>query len=165
MALCLQTAPFIQGSCFDGSERSVPVCPGAAFEVCLDASELEGALDAFAKRGGRLDDAMTIAAEMLVTAVNEKFEASGPGWKPLAESTLLRRRGAVAQILVDTGRLAGSIHGAHGADFAEAATDVAYAVYHVSSAPRSRVPLRDFFELPEHVFDDILEFVLDRLTA
>jgi hypothetical protein len=33
----------------------------------------------------------------------------------------------------------------------------------VSSAPRSRLPLRDFFDLPEQVFDDILELVLDTL--
>lgn len=137
----------------------------ALFDVAVNVSELAGALEAFAKRGARLDDTMAVAAEMLVTAVNDKFQVSGPGWKPLAESTLLRRRGTVAQILVDTGRLAGSIHAAHGADFAEAATDVSYAVYHVSSAPRRHLPLRDFFDLPEHVFDDILELVLDRLSA
>jgi phage gpG-like protein len=135
------------------------------FDVSVDATELKGALEAFAKRGGRLDDTMAVVAEMLVSAVNDKFQAGGPGWKPLAESTLLRRRGTVAQILLDTGRLAGSIHGIHGNDFAEAATDVSYAIYHVSSAPRRKIPLRDFFDLPEHVFDDILELVLDRLTA
>ena len=73
--------------------------------------------------------ALAVAAEMLVAEVNDKFQSGGPGWPPLAESTLARRRGSVAQILVDTGRLAGSIHGVHGADFAEAATDVSYAVY------------------------------------
>jgi phage gpG-like protein len=137
----------------------------AAFHVHVDVSDLAGALDAFARRGGRLDDTMAIAAEVLVAAVNDKFQASGPGWAPLAESTLLRRRGAVAQILLDTGRLAGSIHGMHGSDFAEAATDVSYAVYHVSSAPRSKLALRDFLDLPDHVFDDILELILDRLSA
>jgi phage gpG-like protein len=135
------------------------------FDVSIDASELVGAIEAFEKRGKRLDDAMSVAAELLVSAVNDKFEAAGPGWAPLAESTLLRRRGSVAQILVDTGRLVGSIHSLHGPDFAEAATDVSYAVYHVSSAPRSRLPLRDFFDLPERVFDDILELILQQLSG
>jgi phage gpG-like protein len=133
------------------------------FDVSIDTSELVGAIEAFEKRGKRLDDTMSVAAEVLVSAVNDKFQAGGPGWAPLAESTLLQRRGTVAQILVDTGRLVGSIHGMHGDDFAEAATDVSYAVYHVSSAPRSNLPLRDFFDLPEQVFDDILELVLEAL--
>ncbi len=135
----------------------------AVFDVSVDAAELAEGLERFAARGGRLDDAMAVAAEMLVAEVNDKFQSGGPGWPPLAESTLARRRGSVAQILVDTGRLAGSIHGVHGADFAEAATDVSYAVYHVSSAPRRKLPLRDFFDLPERVFDDILELILDEL--
>ena len=33
----------------------------------------------------------------------------------------------------------------------------------MSSAPRRKLPLRDFFDLPERVFDDILELILDEL--
>lgn len=108
-----------------------------------------------------LTPAMRIVSEMLVAAVNDEFETGGQGkWAPLAESTLRQRRGSTAQILVDTGRMAGGIHGEAGADYAEVASDTEYAVFHVSSAPRSRIPLRNFFDLPEQVYEDAVDAVL-----
>jgi phage gpG-like protein len=65
---------------------------------------------------------------------------------------------------MDTGRLAASIQGDSGPDFAEAGTSVSYAVYHVSSAPRTKIPLRDFFDLSEDVYDDIERFLLEELS-
>ncbi len=112
-----------------------------------------------------LGDTMAVVAEMLVSEVGDKFDQEGPGWAPLSPSTLAKRRGASAQILQDTGRLAASIRADSGPDFAEAATDVAYAVYHVSDAPRSRLPLRDFFDLPDRVFDEASELLLAALVA
>jgi phage gpG-like protein len=121
--------------------------------VDFDSSELLGLLGDLRRRTGDLSDTMAIVAEQLVAAVNDEFETAGQGkWPPLAESTLAKRRGSTAQILVDTGRLAGSISADSGPDFAEAGTNVEYAVYHVSSAPRRVIPLRDFFDLPDEVF-------------
>jgi phage gpG-like protein len=116
-----------------------------------------------------LTPAMRIVSEMLVAAVNDEFETGGQGkWArvrpdrlPLAESTLRQRRGSTAQILVDTGRMAGGIHGEAGADYAEVASDTEYAVFHVSSAPRSRIPLRNFFDLPEQVYEDAVDAVIE----
>jgi phage gpG-like protein len=56
--------------------------------------------------------------------------------------------------------MAGGIHGEAGADYAEVASDTEYAVFHVSSAPRSRIPLRNFFDLPEQVYEDAVDAVL-----
>jgi hypothetical protein len=72
------------GSRVRAAEGCFPMAGRSYFDVSIDASELTGALDAFAKRGGRLDDTMAVAAEMLVAAVNDKFQAGGPGWAPLA---------------------------------------------------------------------------------
>ena len=98
---------------------------------------------------------MAIVAESLVAAVSDEFESAGRGrWEPLAESTLKRRRGSEAQILKDTGRFAGSIQADSGADFAEAATDVSYAVFHVSDEPRTVIPLRNPFDIPDEVLEE-----------
>ena len=137
----------------------------AHFDMTVDVAEVRQVLQRYERRVGDLSAPLSVVAEMLVAAVSDKFDQGGPGWPPLAASTLAKRRGSVAQILVDTGRLAASIHGDAGPDFAEAATDVRYAVYHVSSAPRSKIPLRDFFDLPEDVFEDISRFLLEELAA
>lgn len=136
----------------------------ASFDVHLDAAGLTALIARYEHRAGDLSEPMSVVAEMLTAAVSDKFDQGGPGWQPLAESTLLKRRGSTAQILVDTGRLAASIQGDHGPDFAEASTSVSYAVYHVSSAPRSRIPLRDFFDVSEDVFEDIGAFLLEELS-
>lgn len=105
---------------------------------------------------------MMVAAEELVAGVHEEFDTAGRGsWAPLAESTLRKRRGTTAQILVDTGRLRASIFASAGDNWAEAATDVEYAVYHVSNEPRTKIPLRNFFDVDEKVFDGAIEAILD----
>lgn len=136
----------------------------ALFDVSVDAGELSALLDRRQRRFGDLSAPLAVVADMLVAGVSDKFDQQGPGWPPLAPSTLAKRRGSVAQILSDTGRLAASIHGEAGPDFAEASTSVGYAVYHVSSAPRTKIPLRDFFDLGDDVYEDIGAFLLDELS-
>lgn len=136
------------------------------FEVEADTREIEKALSRFRARGGDLSSTMAVIAEDLVAAVSDEFESAGRGnWPALAESTLKGRRGSGAQILVDTGRLAGSIQPDSGPDWAEAATDVSYAVYHVSDAPRTKIPLRNFFDLPEEVFDRASDTIAAELAG
>lgn len=132
--------------------------------VSLDQRELIEALGAMADRAVDLSEPMAVIAESLVSEVNDKFEMGGPGWPDLADSTKASRRGTSAQILVDTGRLAGSIQAESGADYAEAATDVEYAVYHVSDAPRSKIPLRDFFDLDDRVFEEAAQTLVEHLA-
>lgn len=138
---------------------------GSLVQVGVDTREVERLLAAYRKAGGDLSGTMAVIAEDLVAAVNDEFETGGRGrWPPLAESTLNSRRGSVAQILVDTGRFAGSIRAESGPDFAEAATDVSYAVYHVSDAPRTIIPLRNPFDIPEEVFERAAQTILESVT-
>jgi phage gpG-like protein len=105
-------------------------------------------------------------AEHLVAAVSDEFESAGRGrWAPLAERTLANRRGSAAQILVDTGRFAGSIEPDSGPDFAEAGTDVSYAVYHVSDEPRSIIPLRNPFDVDEERIAEAYEMIVTDVAA
>lgn len=130
-------------------------------DVTVDASELVARIRELRERGGDLSGTMRIVAEELVSAVNDEFETAGRGrWAPLSPRTIAQRRGSSAQILKDTGRFAASIFPDAGPDFAEAFTDVSYAVFHVSDQPRSRIPLRNPFDLPEEVFERATETIL-----
>lgn len=130
-------------------------------EVNADAGELVARLRELREKGRDLSGTMAIVAESLVAAVNDQFETAGGGsWAPLAARTLKKRRGSSAQILKDTGRFAASIRGDSGADFAEATTDVSYAVYHVSDAPRKVIPLRNPFDVPDEILDEATETIL-----
>ena len=136
------------------------------FDVTVDGAELVKLLQRFEKKGGDLTPAMAVIAEQLVSAVNDEFESAGHGkWPPHAAATIARNRaGESSQLLKRTGRLAGSIEPWSYPDAAEAATSVSYAVYHVSSAPRKKIPLRDFFDVPDSVIDDACETLLGMLT-
>jgi phage gpG-like protein len=131
--------------------------------VHADASELTTMLRAAQRKATNLEGTMAVASEMLVTAVSDQFESAGDGrWAGLEDSTLAKRRkgGRGAQILVDTGRFAGSIQPGFGPDFAEASTDIAYAVYHCSDEPRTMIPMRNPFDVNDARLDEIEELLL-----
>lgn len=117
--------------------------------VGVDASELERVILEIKRRGKNTRDAMRTVSLLLVEEVDEMFETSGHGqWEGFSENTM-RRRGNIdnAKLLIDTGRLAASITPASTATEAEAFTNVEYAKYHVSDAPRKKIPKRDFFDI------------------
>lgn len=139
-----------------------------ATDATVDITELLDVLADMEDRASDLSEPMSVIAEALVGRVNDKFESGGPGWPALAESTIRMRRkgGGGAQILKDTGRLAASIRPDSGSDFAEASTDVEYAVYHVSDAPRNKIPKRDFLDvLDDGMLDEAAETVMAYLTG
>lgn len=128
------------------------------FEV--DASELQRELDRIGKRTEDFSPITPIIADMLVSYVSDEFESAGRGrWAPLEPATLKKRRGSSAQILCDTGRFAASIRAEHGPDFAAAVTDVSYAVFHVSDAPRAVIPLRNPFDVGDIAEPEALDLV------
>jgi phage gpG-like protein len=140
--------------------------PGPGFEGEFIGFDMADLARIVVKIGDRdLTPAMKIVAEQLVAGVNDEFQTAGHGsWEPLAESTIAKRRGSVAQILMDTGRFAASVQASHGADFAEASTDVFYAVFHVGDGPRTKIPRRDPFVLSDDVQFDAIETILNYLV-
>lgn len=134
----------------------------------FDSRELERAIERFRLAGSDLTPIAEIIAEQLVSDVNDEFETKGHGrWPGLAASTrkAKARKGYTMDPLKATDRLATSIRPYAGVDFAEAATDVDYAVYHVSSAPRAKIPLRDPFDVPDSAIDRANETLLRELKA
>lgn len=132
------------------------------------SSELGAVLRQFEAQGRSLQGAMPVIADMLVGAVMDVFDAEGPGWEPLAEATLKRRRNrdkSSAKILQDSGVLAGTMGTVIGADFVEAVAAASYGIFHVTGT--KRMPKRDFtdlgpFESP--LLDDIAATLLEQIV-
>lgn len=82
-----------------------------------------------------------------------------------AQRNAMAGGGGTFKILQDRGILAGSIVPDTGEIYAEAYTNVPYAVYHISPAPRRIIPLRDFFAIDaDHFAAEATEMVLATLT-
>jgi len=105
---------------------------------------------------------MPVVAEALKSAVDDVYEAEGPGWTPLAESTIEKRRGTSSKILQDTGVMASSTMTRYGQDYAEAWAHVGYAKYHASGT--ERMPQRNPFDLGPFEAD-LLADVAELLAA
>jgi phage gpG-like protein len=133
----------------------------------VDTSELDRELSAIERRVTDYSPITPVLAEILVGAVNDRWMSAGGGsWAPLAPSTLYKRRlhGKGAQILLDTGRAAASVQADSGPTWAQAATDVAYMVFHVSDGARSKIPLRDPFDVEEAAWPDLADALGTWLT-
>lgn len=138
--------------------------------VELNFGEVAEALSELERRGGNVRDVMPTIAQVLVTAVEDAFETEGAAtvagkWEDLAEATKAARRGTTFRILQDTGRLAGSIGDVSGPDWAEAGTNVEYAIFHVSKEPREVIPLRDFLDvLTDETMAEVADTILEEVV-
>jgi phage gpG-like protein len=135
--------------------------------VEVNADQLTKLLSELQLRGRNTHEVMRAISVMLVEEVDDNFETSGHGkWPDYAESTR-RSRGDidVAKMLIDTGRLAASITGDHTPTEAVAYTNVEYAKYHVSPKPRTKIPLRDFFDIDTPaVLNEAVELLLTEIA-
>jgi phage gpG-like protein len=118
----------------------------------------------YVRRGRAFADADRVGSAKHDQTRAAYYEAIGEG-KDHAEALVSANRAAQhGGILQDTGALAGSIRGESGPDFALATTDKFYAVYHVSSAPRRIIPLRDFFDVPDDVYSEAANTILEAIA-
>ena len=107
---------------------------------------------------------MAQAEHALVEQIEANFateSAAGDGWQPLAQATLedrARKGFGPGPILERTGELrkaATSIREHDHESAAAGAPDDHYAKYHASSAPRSKIPLRDFLAVSPATIDKV----------
>lgn len=125
-------------------------------------------------RAGLSDDEISKIAMATRASFMAQFQSAGAyggtPWAPLAESTLRKRRGSSAQILVDTGTLIDSltVPGAPhqivervGAWEVEVGTDLFYAALHQSGT--RNMPARELVtdEMVEQEADDVAESIAD----
>ena len=112
-------------------------------------------------QGRNVDKALPIIGEMLVGAVQDVFEAEGPGWEPLAESTMRQRRGGPPyKILQDTGVLAGSIAARVGSTYVEAVDGTSYGIFHAPDPQRRDWTNLGPFEQP--LLDEVAELLVSQ---
>lgn len=140
----------------------------------IEYFELQNVVGIYQKRAEQVPaELMPIIGEALVTQVLEVFETEGYGeWEPYADSTLDRklfgpRRTPNPKLLQDTGNLVGSITPVWDEASGEvsAYTNVPYAIFHTSRAPRTKIPLRDPFAIDVVFFEnDVAQMVEFRMT-
>lgn len=98
-------------------------------------------------RGGDLGPQMRVLAADMAAAVVDRFDSGN--FQALAPSTLRRKlaAGKSAQPLIFNGTWRNTHGESSGTDWAALSTNVPYAVFHVSDAPRSKIPLRNPYDL------------------
>jgi len=134
--------------------------------IHVDIAELRAAVEQLQAKGKAIGHLMPTVADMLVTSVSDVYEAEGPGWRDLAESTKLARRGTSYKVLRDTGVMAGSTAPGNGPDWAEAYAGAAYADFH--SRGTVNMPRRDPFDLGpfmDDVLSDVEALILTEMTT
>lgn len=120
----------------------------------------------FRDRAEKLRELMPTVAEMLVGAVSDVFDAEGPGWEPLAEATLKKRRGSSHKILQDSGASAALIDGRWGDTYAEAAAGTSYLIFHVHGT--KFMPKRNPFDLgpfESPLLDEVAALLTEQVTS
>lgn len=109
------------------------------------------AIEDMEKRLGNLEPAWTVAAQLMIRFIDDRFatgtDPSGNPWEPLSDATLLSRRGSTATILVDTGRLRNSITAFHDGNTLKFGTNVVYAAVHQLGG--EHIPERPFFPVAD----------------
>lgn len=130
-----------------------------AGSVKLD-SNMKGIVYKFKSRNAGLSRLMPSVAKALSTGVSDVFGAEGPGWEPLAPSTIKQRRGTSHKILQDNGDFARTIGTGSGADWAQAFGAVSYAQFHATGT--KHMPKRNPFDFGPAT-DDVLEDIADML--
>ena len=138
-----------------------------ADEVRVNSAQLHEAISSLERAGRSFSQFTPTIAEMLVAETLDVLGAEGPGWPPLAASTLAKRRreGRGAKMLQDTGVFAASVHGEDDAQSAMAATNVPHIVYSVSDAPRTVIPYRNPFDFGDQRLNRVLDEVTDLLLG
>jgi phage virion morphogenesis protein len=89
------------------------IVSGVKIEIAIDDSDFQGAMRALADRGRNLAPALKSIGEALRNSTENRFkEQTGPDgrpWAPLSPQTIKRKKANKDKILVERGRLAGSI--------------------------------------------------------
>lgn len=134
--------------------------------VKVDVGDVSACMLQWAENSKRLEPTMEIIATDLQAAVGDVFEAEGPGWAPLAESTKRSRRGTEPyKILQDkggSGGMSGSIGTGWGPAYAEAFDGTPYGIFHVLG--NEHLPVRDPFDLGPF-WDDLLADAADLVAG
>lgn len=122
-------------------------------------TDLNKVLLGLQQQGQQIDRFLPAIGELLVGAVHDVFEAQGPGWAELAESTKRRRRGTSYMILQDTGLMA-NVEPRYGSTYAEVVSPASYGIYHAPD-PQGR-DWTDLGPYLQPLLDDVAELLVGK---
>ncbi len=134
-------------------------------------------LEGFEERTRDLSEPMNAIGVYIVKRSRERFEKSGPGWPPLSQRTLVRRRKGSGKPLLDTGRLRASIGNVNRGGIFEidersvrVGTNVIYAAIHnfggrAGRGHRVEIPARPFLYVEDKDIDVFKEIILKYLLG
>jgi phage gpG-like protein len=134
----------------------------ALIDVKLDTTELKRKLRRLQTSAVNFTPIMQVVAEMLVTAVSDRYQSEGDGqWPPHAAATI--QLTGPHKLMQLTGVLSGSTTAASGEDYAEAYTSVDYIKYHLEGGPK--IPKRNPFEIGDEPMAEATDYILAEVIA
>lgn len=134
----------------------------ALVEVKTDFGEVKDLLGRFRAVGGNFAPIMQVVAEMLVSAVSDRYQSEGDGQWPAHAPATVARMGPHA-LMQYKGILSGSTAADWSESHAEAYTSVDYVKYHLEGG--SKIPKRNPFEVNDSVFDDAEGYIMASVIA
>lgn len=125
-----------------------------ASTVTVDTAQLQRAIAKFPARAKDCSRQLDVIGEDIIAAIQDRFTSGG--FQALAASTLKfkARHGKSAQPLIFNGTWRREHHKRVEPRAVDVLTTVPYAVYHVSDGPRSKIPLRNPYDLPAEVYSE-----------
>lgn len=135
--------------------------------IHYEAKQLGEVVDQFRTAGGNVGLLTPLIGEELHSEIignfeNQRGHQQGP-WPPRKDPM---KRGGEHPLLRDTSVMFGSLTMVSDAEGAEVYTNVPYAKYHVSHEPRTKMPLRDFFDIDTaSVTEYSIELITDSLAS
>jgi len=154
------------------------------FSIDLDSGSALDALQELLAKGGNLAPAMREISQAMVGVIDQAFAdeadpVSGEPWAALSPVSIKQRGGDEHPILQRTGRLAASFTGSSGSDFAQAGTNVIYALVQQLGAekgefgstasghpiPWGDIPARPMAGFSEDLEEEILDIVSRHLVG
>ncbi len=133
----------------------------------IETQGLEQIAKILVSRTTDLRPQLEVIGEDLINAVQDAFKSGN--FQALAPSTVKFKlsKGKTAAPLIFNGTWRRQHRSKVGDDFVEVVTDVPYAVFHVSDKPRTKIPLRNPYDLsPSGALgsQDVLEDAASRLA-
>jgi len=129
--------------------------------VSVDFNELHSLINGLADKASNAGPIMQDVADWMAKQADQSFEKQGPGWAPLAPSTVKAKGSSI--ILIDSGNMRKSINGQSGSDYAEVTID-SPAGFHADGKPPlpKRDPLAFFSDATvEEASTLILDWILE----
>jgi len=146
---------------------------GVSLKISIDDREVQGLLKRLMKRMADMTPALAEIGEIVMESIQRNFEEKrapdGSKWKPLASSTLKRKRHP-GEILIGEGILFGSIHPEAHRDRVSWGTNLIYGAIHqlggfAGRGHATEIPARPYLGVRDDDWPEIRAAIEDWITG